>query len=381
LHRLQKSSLDMKNSTELQRHINSVIRQRKAFTRIFIIAVTVLCCACGKKADPGLPIARIPEPPRQVTAVVRAEGIHLVWRAPDRNVDETPLLDLAGFKIQRAEMPLDKACRTCPREFREIFDYPYTGQRGQVPEKRLFYYQDTALSFKHLYTYTVRCYNDREHLGMPTKPLEVVWDVPPAPPRALRFERSNRLVRLFWTGSTTLTDGTPCPALEGYTVYRTMTRGVYSEPPINQELVTDTSFEDVPEKLNTTYFYTVRAVRRVEQTLIESLPSSEIEVAYLDLQPPSVPEGLTAVPTPQGILLKWIPKLEKDVAGINIYRSTQHGGSFVKLNSQPIAENSWIDTTVQTGVRYIYGITAVDRSPQANESPMSELVEVIYRLK
>lgn len=352
---------------------------RRILYGLTLIVTCSLWCSCGKKADPGLPVSHIPDAPRSFQAVARAEGILLVWRAPDHNMDDSPLLDLAGFVIQRAEMPLDKACRTCPHEFRELFDYPYAGQRGVPPDRRLFTYQDTALTFKRLYIYTVQCYNERDHRGKPAK-LEVAWDVPPASPSDLRAEQKNRLVRLTWSTAAALSDGSPCTDLVGYTLYRTMTRGSY-EKPLVQEPITETVFEDVPETMNVTYYYTVRAVRRVEQTFIESLPSQEIEVAYLDLQPPGTPEGLTVIPTSEGILLKWIPKLEKDLAGINVYRSTTREGGFVKLNDQPIAENSWIDRTAKPGNRYFYAITAVDRSPQANESSMSEPAEVVYRIK
>ena len=352
---------------------------QRIFFRLILLVVCTLWYSCGKKADPGLPVSHIPDAPRAFQAVARAEGILLVWRAPTHNMDDTPLLDLAGFVAQRAEMPLDKACRTCPHEFQELFDYPYSGQRGILPDRRLFTYLDTALTFKRLYIYAIQCYNERDHRGKPAK-LEVAWDVPPAPPSDLQAEQKNRLVRLTWSSTTTLSDRLPCNDLVGYTLYRTMIRGAY-EKPVVQEPITETVFEDVPETMNVRYYYTVRAVRRVEQTLIESLSSQEVEVNYLDLQPPGTPEGLTVIPTSEGILLKWIPKLEKDFAGINVYRSTTRDGGFVKLNDQPIAENSWIDRTAKTGSRYFYVITAVDRSPQANESTMSEPAEVVYRIK
>ncbi|MCX8043107.1 MAG: hypothetical protein N3B18_03165 [Desulfobacterota bacterium] len=350
-----------------------------ASRRLAVLILAVLCWACGKKADPGLPVLRAPDAPRSFHAIARAEGIMLRWRAPERNMDETPLLDLAGFTILRAEIPLADACRACPREYRELFDYPYKGPLGQLPDRRFYLYQDTALTPKRLYTYTIRCYNEREQRGKMAHPIDIAWDVPPSPPAGLHCERTNRLLRITWSPVTTLSDGSPCTELAGYTVYRTTSRGFYDDRPLTEEPVRDPVLEDVPEKLNMTYFYTVRAVRRVEQTLIESLPSPEIEVAYLDLQPPNVPEGLTAIPIQEGILLKWIPKLEQDVAGINIYRSTHRGGEFVKINEQPITENTWIDRSVKSGMRYVYAITAVDRSPQANESALSEPVEVIYR--
>lgn len=346
-----------------------------------LVCIALVFPSCGKKGDPGLPVLRAPEAPKRFQAVARAEAIVLVWKAPDTNADKSPLLDLAGFKILRSEMPIEKACLKCPRDYREIFDYVYKGPRGQEPEKRWFYYQDSAISFKSLYTYRVQCYNDHEDTGPSTKPVDVYWDMPPAAPTGLSVQRSNRLLRFMWNPVTGLADGTAAERIEGYNVYRTDTRGVYEEAPLHEELLSDTVFEDIPEKLGLTYFYTVRAVRRVQETLIESLPSNEIEVAYVDIQPPGIPEGLTAIPQKDGMLLKWIPKAERDFAGFNIYRREARAAGFVKLNEKPVTENAWLDTTAALRTRYVYGITAVDRSPQANESGMSETVEVLYIIK
>jgi hypothetical protein len=345
------------------------------------VCIALLFFACGKKGDPGLPVPRAPEAPKRFQAVARAEAIILLWKAPDTNANGSPLLDLAGFKIARSEMPIEKACLKCPREYREIFDYVYQGPRGQEPEKRLFYYQDTAVAFKNLYTYRMQCYNEKEHPGLPTKPVDVYWDVPPAAPLDLSVQRSNRLLRFTWNPPAALADGTPLDKIEGYTVYRTVTRGVYEQAPLHEAPVSEPVFEDTPEKLGVTYFYTVRALRRVQETLIESLPSNEIEVAYVDIQPPGIPEGLTAIPQKDGMLLKWIPKAEQDFAGFNIYRREARAGGFVRLNREPVPANSWLDTTAGLRTRYVYAVTSVDRSPQANESRMSETVEVLYIIK
>jgi len=341
----------------------------------------VVFSACGKKGDPGLPVLRAPEAPKRFQAVARAEAIVLVWKAPDTNADKSALLDLAGFKILRSEMPIEKACLKCPREYREIFDYVYKGPRGQEPEKRFFYYQDTAVSFKNLYTYKMQCYNDHEDAGLSTKPVDVYWDVPPASPQGLGVQRSNRMLRLSWNPVTGLADGTAAEKIEGYNVYRTVTKGVYEEAPLNEAPLSDSVFEDIPEKPGPTYFYTVRAARRVQETLIESLPSNEIEIAYVDIQPPGIPEGLTAIPQKDGVLLKWIPKAEQDFAGFNIYRREARAAGFIKLNQQPVTANSWVDTTAKLQTRYVYGVTSVDRSAQANESGLSETIEVLYILK
>ena len=49
------------------------------------------------------------------------------------------------------------------------------------------------------------------------------------------------------------------------------------------------------------------------------------------------------------------------VAGYNVYRATGNG-TFAVMNSSPISQPSWTDTTVQNGAAYSYQITSVDAS-------------------
>ena len=60
--------------------------------------------------------------------------------------------------------------------------------------------------------------------------------------------------------------------------------------------------------------------------------------------------------------LRWKPPSDasENVAGYNIYRSTDGGKTFEKLNSTPIEHPKYDDATVQSGVSYLYLVKAVD---------------------
>ena len=62
--------------------------------------------------------------------------------------------------------------------------------------------------------------------------------------------------------------------------------------------------------------------------------------------------------------LSWeAPSSSSDpVAGYNIYRSTNGGSSFTKLNSSPDSQVSYTDSTVQSGTTYVYEVKSVDAS-------------------
>ena len=348
-----------------------------------MIAVLLLLvfsfCACGKKADPGLPMPIVPDSPQRFQAVARSGGIFILWRAPEKNVNDAQLLDLAGFRILRANEPIEKLCPKCPKNVSQLADIAYKGDRGKVPDKQQYYYQDTALEFGMAYFYKMLAYNEREKEGKATKPLVVFWDQPPTPPLGFKVVRKNKALLLSWQPVTALEDGSPLEGFAGYNIYRTMHQGIYEEGPINSEPVQEPVYEDVPEKIDETYFYTVRAARMVKETMVESGPTSELQVAYMDITPPGVPTSLIAIPRHGGVELKWIGTLQKDIVGYNIYR--RDGGGFVRLNSHPITETSWIDTSAQEGKSYVYGVTSVDTSARANESPMSEPASVTFKLQ
>lgn len=356
----------------------SAARLSAAGTLFFIF---LFFSACGKKADPVLPVQVAPEHVKKLQAVVRPQSIVLLWKAPKKNTDDSPLRDLAGFKILRAEAPFEKACLSCPRDYVEIFDYEYTGARGRAPSQKWWVYYDRAVKFGNIYTYKIHCYNQKDTLGPSSATLNVYCDVPPGPPSGFSAKRIYRTVRLEWEPPTLQADGKPAEDIAGFNVYRAIKAGEYEQFPFNKEIINETVFEDIPQKDDIVYYYTVRALRKVKDTLIESEPSEQIAVPYMDIKPSGIPQALTAIPTDEGILLKWMPKTEKDFAGFNLYRKPLGEDGFVKLNKKLITHNSWLDKDVKFRKKYIYGVTSVDRSVQSNESVMSQTVVIFYILK
>lgn len=60
------------------------------------------------------------------------------------------------------------------------------------------------------------------------------------------------------------------------------------------------------------------------------------------------------------------------VAGYNLYRATEFGGSYTKLNAALITDTTYTDSTVQSGNTYYYVVTALDSAN--NESVYSNQV-------
>jgi hypothetical protein len=348
---------------------------RAVLTCVFCI---FLFSACGKKSDPIVPRAIGPEAVKKFRAVARSGGITLLWRAPAKNTDETPLLDLESFKIYREEVRFEDRCQKCPKNFRLLFEYAYKGPRGKVPERELLYYTDRSVQPGHVYSYKISCLNERDMLGADTDVVTVYWDVPPSPPEPVKIKRSGRSIMLVWNSPATLENGTPFAENKSYDLYRSTQQGVFEEPPLNSEPLAETTYEDKPDTYDQTYFYTVRAVRKVVDTFIESTPSAEVSLLYEDITPPGAPQGLTAISSKDGVILKWIAKAEPGVAGFYVYRKDPAGKEFVRISREIVQENSWIDRTARTGQSYTYAIKTIDQSLRKNESVFSLPATVLH---
>jgi hypothetical protein len=72
----------------------------------------------------------------------------------------------------------------------------------------------------------------------------------------------------------------------------------------------------------------------------------------------------TGTAVPHEIDLSWdAPATSTDpVAGYNVYRSTDGGASFTRLNASPDSQVTYIDSSVQSGSTYVYEVKSVDAS-------------------
>jgi hypothetical protein len=76
------------------------------------------------------------------------------------------------------------------------------------------------------------------------------------------------------------------------------------------------------------------------------------------------------------IHLAWHPpvKSPKPVAGYNIYRSSDGGKNFEKLNTLPVRKPEYTDRRVRHGMTYFYFVKSVDK--EGEESGPSNRIEL-----
>jgi fibronectin type 3 domain-containing protein len=70
--------------------------------------------------------------------------------------------------------------------------------------------------------------------------------------------------------------------------------------------------------------------------------------------------GTGAAPPQHSVDLSWTGT--STVVGYNVYRGSQSGGPYTKINSALDASTTYTDSSVQAGQTYYYVTTAVDSS-------------------
>jgi hypothetical protein len=173
---------------------------------------------------------------------------------------------------------------------------------------------------------------------------------PPSTPRPLNVVRG---VELTWTGTG-----------PRYRIFRAEGDG-------RPQQLADS---DGPPYLDETTVYGTRYRYRVQAIAAEnqwSVVSEAAEIIPVDVFPPAVPQGLSAVSTPQSIELAWTRNTEMDFQGYNVFRSVDNG-PFQKVATL-IEAPTFSDSMIQAGKKYRYQVSAVDLT--GNESAQSAQAE------
>ena len=190
-------------------------------------------------------------------------------------------------------------------------------------------------------------------------------------------EVSEEALTIAWQPPTSNIDGSTPVNLLGYNVYRL--EDADSEPsatPVNSSLVAGTQFADKNFKFGDTYRYIVRSVSLgTGGAQVESLNSNSLSVSPRDTFRPSAPTSITVAAAPGRLSLFFPANPEPDVAGYNIYRSTDPDlprDQWTKLNPALLTRTTFQDEKVEAGKKYYYYMTAVDQV--GNVSPPSDVV-------
>ena len=181
-------------------------------------------------------------------------------------------------------------------------------------------------------------------------------------------------ITLTWTPPAANIDGSTPVNLLGYNVYRLdESQNELAQTPINSSLVSGTTYSDRSFKFGNEYRYVVRSVSLgTGGAQVESLNSNVVPAQPLDKFAPAPPERPSIAPDPSfgRLAIFFAANKETDIAGYNIYRSTDPNlpkPNWTKLNQDLLTRTNFRDDKVESGKTYYYYIVAVDNAGNVSQ--------------
>jgi hypothetical protein len=239
---------------------------------IIISLLLIMVTGCGKKGPVRPKLGTLPQAPQELALKQHGSSLVLSWALPAQNLDGSRIEALSGFRIRRLDYDSETGCPTCREPHVEVaqldLEEPAPGQR--IGNR--FYWRDHNIRTHSGYRYAVSSLAGGGE--SPVATIHRVVQQPPASPTELQSVPGDRQVSLKWLA----------PILEeeqelvGYNLYRRQDGQTDLIIPINTDPITSTSLLDQGLNNGRSYAYSVSALVRNDNQLLESINTPEILV-------------------------------------------------------------------------------------------------------
>ena len=338
---------------------------------------------CGKRRPPLPPIERVQQRTEFLSGAQQGNEVILSWPAPRRNAPDSSVQSIRRIDVYRlAERPGAPLALT-EEEFsaRATLVGSVTYEQIQTAGDTITYRDVLELAGQPTrLRYAVRYVNAEGQRAafsnfLSIEPAARIAQAPALSPPKLAEEA----ITLSWQPPAANIDGSTPVNLLGYNVYRTdESQTDLGSQPINSALISGTEYADKSFQFGKDYRYIVRSVSLgTGGGQVESLNSNSVAASPRDVFPPAAPERPSiAAPEPASARLAifFAANKETDIAGYNIYRSTDPDlpkQSWTRLNQTLLTRTTYQDERVEPGKTYYYYVVAVDKA--GNVSPPSEV--------
>jgi len=206
--------------------------------------------------------------------------------------------------------------------------------------------------------------------GPPPDLVAVPLVDPPAAPTAPLMDYTEQTLTFTWQ-----------PGAEGETfrVYQVDPSGKEKDGrPLNDAPLKNASYQ-APVAFDHELCLAARAVDVRGVAAIESDATSPACVTPHDHFAPPAPANLNGLPDNGAIDLRWDPVTAADLAGYLVLRGEGGGETLHELTPAPLAATTFVDSTVRSGVTYVYVVVAVDKATPPNKSEQSNTYTVTIR--
>ena len=346
-----------------------------------VLVSVALFSGCGKRRPPLPPTERVQQRTELLSGLQRGNQVILSWPAPLRNAPDDSVQSIRRIDIYRlaekpgAPLPLTEEDFAARSTLIGSVTYDQIKNAGET----LTYVDTLELAgeparLRYAIRY-VNASNQRaafsnflliEPAGRIAKPPTVI---------ATGNEIREGSIVISWQPPASNIDGSTPVNLLGYNVYRNAESQGENQL-VNTSLVSGEQFIDKNLTYGENYRYTVRSVSLGSGgAQVESLDSNPISLSPRDVFPPSAPASITIAAAPGRLSIFFPANPEADVVGYNIYRSTEPElpkERWTKITTATLIRTTFQDENVESGRRYYYYLTAVDRA--GNVSVPSEVV-------
>jgi hypothetical protein len=355
----------------------------RTFLYLFFVAAIFAAPGCGKRRPPLPPVERVQQRTELLSGAQQGNEVILSWPAPRRNAPDSSVQSIRRIDVYRlAEKPGAPLALT-EEEFaaRATLVGSVTFEQIQTAGETLTYRDALELAGQPTrLRYALRYVNASGQRAAFSNFLSIEPAARIAQPPALASPAkiAEDAITLTWEPPAANIDGSTPVNLLGYNVYRVdEAQNDLNQAPINSTLVSGTSYADRNFKFGQHYRYLVRSVSLgTGGAQVESLNSNAVPAEPRDVFAPAPPERPSIAPDPSfgRLAIFFAANKESDIAGYNIYRSTDPNlpkQSWTRLNQELLTRTNYRDERVESGKTYYYYIVAVDNA--GNISQPSEV--------
>lgn len=361
-----------------------------ALLSLFCFALVGATGGCGAPGEPQPPSPPIPAAITDLIAHQQGNGVQLVFTLPGRTATGERLTEPPATEIFRGTLKPDG--KPDNKSFRLVYTIPgelahtYAEQgkiqfTDPIAAEELRTHPGMQLAYR-VRTRASKKKDSADSNTVITKLYGIADTIP-----VVNANVTQTAVELSWAAPNTGTASSG-EAVAAYHIYRgeldsdaavptngDLSRAEWKSKPLLLAPAQSNSYSDTLFEFGKTYVYLIRSVTIADGGPIESDDSAPAVVTPRDTFPPAAPQNVVAAVLPgendsRIVELSWSINVEADLAGYRVYRSEKPGERGQLLQAELLASPAYRDSAVQTGHRYWYTVTAVDRT--GNESGPSD---------
>src|SRR5215470_14252908 len=349
----------------------------------FLIA-SIVFGGCGKRRPPLPPVEKIVQRTELLSGAQQGNQVILNWPAPQRNAPDSSVQSIRRIDVYRLAQKPGAPLALTEDEFsaRATLVGSVTFEQIQTAGDTMTYRDTLELAGQPTrLRYAIRYVNASGQRAAFSNflSIEPAARIAQAPTLSSEVKVAEDAITLSWQPPAANIDNSTPVNLLGYNVYRTdESQSAPGNQPLNPSPISGTAYSDKNFQFGSNYRYIVRAVSLgTGGAQVESLNSNAVTVSPTDIFQPAAPERPSvAAPEPSSARLAifFAANKETDIAGYNIYRSTDPDlpkQNWTKLNQTLLTRTTFTDDKVESGKTYYYYIIAVDKA--GNVSPPSEV--------